>query len=127
MHGIFSRRAASLGRLEQEPEPSSLVAGGDAGELRIEAEPAVDLAKKRERHPTAFPPGRKAPSTSPPWYCADHRGDRDEIAVVGDPPRLVLNFLAGEEIGNGFGPSDRDLLFGRRGRGCGGHDRKAST
>ena len=68
--GDLSRGPPPLGGLEQVAESSPLMAGRNAGELRVKAEPAVDLAEKRKRHPDGLSAWQERPSTSPPWCWA---------------------------------------------------------
>ena len=78
-----------------------LMLGNHAGQLRVEAEPAFDPAEERERHRNGFAARQEgADDQAAVEIRADHRGDRDQIAVVADFPGAFLGLLAGAIVGD---------------------------
>ena len=66
----------ALGQLELVAQAARLVAGDDAGELRIEAEPPLDPAEEGERHADRLAVGQEGPEDQAAVQVgADHRGD----------------------------------------------------
>ena len=101
----------ALEDLDLVAQAPRLVAGHHTRQLRVKAEPALDATEEGERHRDRLAARQERAEDQPAVQVGpDHGRDRDQVAVLGDPPRPSLGVLAGAIVGDRLGPSDRDLV-----------------
>ena len=84
-------RGLALDQFQEIAEAPALTPGDDAGELRVEAGPPLGASQERERHADGRAVGEEGSQDQAAVELgADHRGDRDDIALLDDPPGAPL-------------------------------------